>query len=75
MKAEARVHALADTVEVVGAETLYDTLSNMKSEMLVYVLHDMPVKAASTQRAKRLAFKLEHVDFDALLNTLVHTLA
>ena len=30
MKAEARLHALADTVEEVGAETLYETLSNIK---------------------------------------------
>ena len=28
-----------------------------------------------TQRAKRLAFTLAHVDFDALLNTLAHALA
>ena len=35
MKAEARLHALADTVENVGAETLYETLSNIKADMLV----------------------------------------
>ena len=45
MKAEARLHALAVTVEEVGDETLYETLSNMKSQTLVKVLHDMPVKA------------------------------
>ena len=45
MKAKARLHALADTVEDVGAETLYQTLSNIKSETLVLVLHDMLVKA------------------------------
>ena len=45
MKAEARLHALADTVEEVEAKTLYETLSNIKSETVVYVLHDMPGKA------------------------------
>ena len=45
MKAEARLHALADMVEEVGVETLYETLSNIKSKTLVYVLHDIPVKA------------------------------
>ena len=35
VKAEARLHALADTVEEVAAETVYETLSNVKSETLV----------------------------------------
>lgn len=46
VKAEARLHALAYTVEEIGAETLYETLSNRKCETLVWVVHDMPVKAA-----------------------------
>ena len=45
MKAEARLHALADTVEEVGAKILYETISNMKSQTLDKVLHNMPVKA------------------------------
>ena len=36
---------MADTVEEIGAETLYEILRNIKAEKLVEVLHDMPVKA------------------------------
>ena len=35
VKGEIRLHALADTVEEVGAETLYKTLIDTKRETLV----------------------------------------
>ena len=35
----------------------------------------MVLKKLLTHRANRLASTLKHVDFDALFNTLVHTLA
>ena len=45
MKADAPLHALADTVAEVEAENPYETLSNMEAETLVELLHDMPAKA------------------------------
>ena len=38
-KAEELLHALAETVAEVEAETLYKTLSDMKAETLVEALH------------------------------------
>ena len=43
-KAEAPVHALADTVAQVEASTVYDALSNFKAQALVEVLHDKLAK-------------------------------
>ena len=44
-KADAPLDALAGTVAEVEAENLYETLSKMKGETLVELLHDMPAKA------------------------------
>ena len=45
MKAKAPLYALADTVAEVEAETLYETLSNIKAKMPVQLLDDMLAKA------------------------------
>ena len=42
VKADAPLDALAGTVAEVEAENLYETLSNIKAETLVELLHDMP---------------------------------
>jgi len=44
LKAEAALHALADTVAEIEDEKLYETLSDMKDETLVEVVHDTVAK-------------------------------
>ena len=52
VKADAPLHGLAGTVAEVEAENLYETMSNMKAETLVELLHHM-LKIAACRNSWR----------------------
>ena len=70
-KTEELLHALAETVAEVEAETLYKTLSDMKAETLVEALHGTLAK----DKGRNNWYHTSEVKTKVLLDTLAYMLA